>query len=392
MNRCNQRTLNRVEQNDETLKELRIGVGGVENIEAGLYFSRDGNYDFSRLGASIGENTHLTSLKINIADVCTINKDFFRGLKQNSSIRDLQLVCQNHSIVGGVIHEILKAYQENNNLSSLGIVRADLQNGGGNIITTILTRFTNLTCISLMNNGIADQLLLQIVDAIRGHIISLEMLSLRENGIGNVGCGALSTLLQDPNCNLRTLDLSNNVITDNGAIALANSLSNNTKLKHLFLSHNQEISRSVKDIFSRALCNTSCINSIYSSNHTLENLSLHRSRGDKLRFLLQQNRGTNKSHVAIKKILKYHPNIDMEPFFEWNTEGEGGRDLKALPYVVAWFERAGEAVADDEEESVVVDVRKLSAIYQFAQEMPLLFVPVSQNIKNSKKRKRDVGL
>ena len=106
------------------------------------------------------------------------------------------------------------------------------------------------------------------------------------------------------------------------------------------------------------------------------------------------NKGKNKSHVAIKKVLKYHPNTDMEPLFEWNTEGEGEgeRDLKALPYVVAWFERAGEAVADDEGESVVVDVRKLSAIYQFAQEMPLLFVPVSQNIKDAKKGKRDVGL
>ena len=29
-------------------------------------------------------------------------------------------------------------------------------------------------------------------------------------------------------------------------------------------------------------------------------------------------------------------------------EGEGERNLKALPHVVAWFERAGEAVADDE--------------------------------------------
>ena len=74
----------------------------------------------------------------------------------------------------------------------------------------------------------------------------------------------------------------------------------------------------------------------------------------------------------------------MEQLFEWNMEGDGERDLKALPYVVAWFDKAGEAVADDEEESVVVDVRKLSAIYQFAQEMPLLFVPVSQNIKDEK--------
>ena len=121
------------------------------------YFSRDGNYDFSRLGASIGENTHLARLRINIADVCTINKDFFQGLKRNTSIHELQLVCQNHSIVGGVIHEILNVYQENNNLSSLAIGRADLQNGGGNVIATTLRRYTNLTRISLVNNGITDQ-------------------------------------------------------------------------------------------------------------------------------------------------------------------------------------------------------------------------------------------
>ena len=103
------------------------------------------------------------------------------------------------------------------------------------------------------------------------------------------------------------------------------------------------------------------------------------------------NREANKSHVAIKKILKYHPNIDMEPLFEWNMEGDGERDLKALPYVVAWFERAGEAVAGDRN-SYKMGERKLSAIYQFAKAMPLLFVPASHVIKgenNKRKRGRD---
>ena len=64
--------------------------------------------------------------------------------------------------------------------------------------------------------------------------------------------------------------------------------------------------------------------------------------------LLKLNRGRSKSHVAIKKILMNEPNMNMEPFFNWNMEGEGERDLKALPYVISWFEKAGEAVADDE--------------------------------------------
>ena len=106
--------------------------------------------------------------------------------------------------------------------------------------------------------------------------------------------------------------------------------------------------------------------------------------------------GKNKSYVAIKKILKYHPNIDMEPLFEWDTE-EGERNLKALPYVINWFERAEEAVANDdgdsnsdgndEEGGYNVTKRKLSAIFQFAKAMALLLEGIS-NMKVDKKRKR----
>ena len=114
-----------------------------------------------------------------------------------------------------------------------------------------------------------------------------------------------------------------------------------------------------------------------------------RRRGDKLASLLKMNKCTDKSYVAIEKIRKHHPNIDMEPLFEWNMEGECERDLKALPYIVAWFERAQEAVAEEEEGDFVVDVRKLTMIYQFATTMPLLFVPAYQD---AKKRKRDAGM
>ena len=72
-------------------------------------------------------------------------------------------------------------------------------------------------------------------------------------------------------------------------------------------------------------------------------------------------------------------------------EGEGEHDLKALPYVIAWFERAEEAVAGDEggEENYNIGERKLSVMYQFAKAMPLLFVHTSQNKEGGKKRKRD---
>ena len=46
---------------------------------------------------------------------------------------------------------------------------------------------------------------------------------------------------------------------------------------------------------------------------------------------LEMNRSTNQSHVAIKKIMKYHLNIDISPMFEWDLEGE--RNLKAVRYM-----------------------------------------------------------
>ena len=142
--------------------------------------------------------------------------------------------------------------------------------------------------------------------------------------------------------------------------------------------------------YSATQASTTSINKMYSSNHALERLLLSVPREDKLASLLILNKGANKSHVVIKKILKYHPNIDMEPFFEWNKEGNGERDLKALPYVIAWFDRAQEAVADTEEcESYNIDARRLSSMYQFAKAMPLLFVPFPHNKGGDNKRKRN---
>ena len=253
-----------------------------------------------------------------------------------------------------------------------------------------------------------------IVEAIREHT-SLEELNLCGNRIGNTGCVTIATLLQDPNCNLHTLNLFNNIIGLEGASALANGLVRNSTLRELNLSQNLTDS-SVEDIFSRVLCDTSSVSSIYSSNHTLEEVKLpppsfRRRIGEQLAALLKLNTARNKSHVAIKKILTYHPNINMEPLFEWNMEGERERNLKALPYVIAWFERAGEAVANEElkalpslpswfdraggavaneegRESYNLDQRRLDTIYQFACAMPLLFVPASHIKEGNNKRKR----
>ena len=239
-----------------------------------------------------------------------------------------------------------------------------------------------------MQCDITDEQLPLIVEGVRG-LRSLEKLDLWNNSIGAAGCQTLATLLKNSNYNIRTLGLGGNRVDMNGAIAIVNSLSKNSRLRHLNLRHNPVDSTddtSLTQALETLLCNTSSINDTYASNHTLENTGL--SYPERLEFLLDLNKDTNKSHVAIKKILKHHPKIDMEPLFDWDAE-EGEQNLKALPYVIAWFGRARAAVADDDE-SYNVEEKKLSAIFQFAKAMPLLFVPASHIKKDdNKKRKRD---
>ena len=81
----------------------------------------------------------------------------------------------------------------------------------------------------------------------------------------------------------------------------------------------------------------------------------------------------------------------MGPLFEWDADGE--QTLKALPYMIAWFRRTEEAVSGDAnggDYNYNIEEKKLTAIFNFAKAMPILFVPASHGNGNDKKRKREV--
>lgn len=375
-----QRTLEKIANDDPAIHMLCIG-----NNSSDCYYSK--------LGKAVATNSHITSLTLGYIrdDIAldTTNRAFFDGLRQNSSIRGLLLTSgyNNRPITGPVIQEVLKVYREKRSITYLCIDHYNLtMNGAEDVIITSLRRFSNIRHIRLNFCHISDELLLLMVEAVRGHS-SLEELNIENNRIGNVGCRALADLLEDPNSNLQSLLLSrgsDNPIGNEGAMAIINSLRNNTKLKELQLYH-----RSLGPLynnFSEVLCNTSSINSIHSSNHALEKLSIS-TRNPPLDTLLHLNGGTNKSHVAIRKILHYHPNIDMESLYAWDSKDD--RTLKSLPYIVSWFGRASDAMEDDDD-SASVERRKLSAIYQFAKDMPILFIPINADDKK-RKRTESVG-
>ena len=128
-----QQTLRRVEQNDATLLKLQIGGWIPEDrpTPAEYLFASRVSDDYSKLGASIGDNTHLSTLSVHISSSALSVEDrgFYDGLKQNSSIEALKLWGlddnNTHSqFIGGVLHEVLKSYEENSShLTSISINR-----------------------------------------------------------------------------------------------------------------------------------------------------------------------------------------------------------------------------------------------------------------------------
>ena len=256
MENNSQEILPRLNQNDPSLSELILLDTNNYGVTDGEFYS-DNSDDYSTLGAAIANNTHLERLAVTLTNRIPLgvaDREFYDALKRNSSIHQLTLYCGNRpNIAGGVGQEILKVYQENNSqLTFLGISDANLQNGGDRVIVDTLRSFRDLQSFLLNDGNITDEQLLPIADAVRGHRM-LEELRLVGNRIGNAGCDAIATLLTDPNCNLRILSLGDNTIHNEGAsTTIANSLTNNTKLQHLYL-YNNPIDQTIQDVFYKIL-------------------------------------------------------------------------------------------------------------------------------------------
>ena len=202
------------------------------------------------------------------------------------------------------------------------------------------------------------------------------------------GLASLASLLRAECCSLCTLSLYFIRLDNDGAAVLANGLIGNKLLRNLGFDSSRITARGWA-AFSKLLCDTSNVNNTYRSNHTLEHIGIgggYSTPSDILE-VLKWNQSLERS-ATICKILRSHPDIDVTPWFQW--------EMKCLPLVVAWLEKAKPYLDNVNESTESFQRRQLSTVYKFVRGMPLLAANGyhSQKMKDNqsdakKKRKFD---
>ena len=374
---------------DEGLHAIVEGLKHCHNLTSlllgSLMVTEEGSRCLSTLFQS--ENCRLERLDLNFMNIDDNRMAVLAtGLPSLSSLKRLDL--RNNSIgdqgmqalVGGLV---------NCNLEELGLSRNMLIDSvlGMRSLGTLVRRSTNMRALDLINCSLTDEGLTSFVEGM-AKCCRLKQLYLSFNdSITANGLASLSSLLRSEYCSLSELFLYGINIGDDGAAALAHGLVGNKSLTYLRFDSSRITARGWT-AFSRLLCDTSNVNSTFLSNHNLAEVGERAYRLldtplDIVRYL-QFNKFYNQA-AAICKILHTHPDIDITPLFEFN--------LKCLPLVVAWFEKAKPHRFKLSEPTEVFKNRQLSAVYKFIRGMPLLAVNGyrSQKMK-SKKRKLDQTL
>ena len=114
---------------------------------------------------------------------------------------------------------------------------------------------------------------------------------------------------------VKTLDLGGSHFNDEAVISFATMLANNTSLSKLKI-RSRQISDRIWVAFSRVLCDCSCVQSTYLSNHTLHTLKIFfgftpMMVPENLVRLLHMNTNEDKVILAREKIIAYHFRVSM---------------------------------------------------------------------------------
>eukprot|EP00984_Skeletonema_dohrnii_P021657 scaffold10861_cov92-Skeletonema_dohrnii-CCMP3373.AAC.2 len=365
------------------------GINRNQSIES-LHIGTDlRGTSFQHLSPFFRNNNNLAQLALDF-DVgleCAESIAFALGENRCQSLKSLRFEGCNLGEDGFV--EIATALRNQPQLEELHLERNNIGLTGCIALGETLRGWgtSNLKTLDLDNNQIGDQELQALAAGMTNS--TLEELHLSGNLITGAGLRSLSDYFQSESCCLTTLNVYRINFGDDGAVALADALMGNKSLTSLhFFPHQSGITNAGWAAFSRLLCDPSSINSTYHSNHIIERIGEYEMNGTRLeiRQYLELN---GYPHPAIHKILKSHPDLDMNPFFQLK--------LKLLPVVVNWFRSARSCMmhVNDPQEMTQrrsLPSRKLSAFYKFVRGMPSVVVTSywQQFVVNAQAKRRRI--
>ena len=293
----------------------------------------------------------------------------------------------------------------------------------------------SLTDVVLINNGIEDGDMANIIDALNMHPV--KRLILKGTGLAKNGCAALATLLQCSTTELWYLCISNNDIDDEGIEALVPALANNCNhLKYLCINASESITtkgwQRIATILESPTCKleqfeatgkaynddwelpwlqiqnnidddaAAAFASSLVNNHTLRELKLNgnplitANGWQDFSNVLCNTTSVNKTFLSnhtLTELLVRAPPL-LQPYLSLNYDSDKKEvatikilqhhydvdmqpffewEFKCLPMVVGWLERAS-SIRMQRGFEPNIERRKLSCIYQFVRSMPDLYV------------------
>uniref|UniRef100_A0A6U3XD84 Uncharacterized protein n=1 Tax=Skeletonema marinoi TaxID=267567 RepID=A0A6U3XD84_9STRA len=361
----------------------------------------------------VGENNNLRSLDLmHVKPENESAQHFALMLEQRQSKSLQRLALQDNDLGDEEIEAIATALSRQASLEELVLMENDFGRLGCVALGTTLERWQapNLKQLVLSYNNIDDAGLQALVAGLV-NCINLEELQLSYNhSITAVGLRSLAAFFQSEHCCLEEFEMAGVYFGDEGAIALADGLVGNTSIESMTMyidsieSTHFRTAPLITEVgwsaFSKLLCNTSSINSTYMSNHTLAQICQHPLPPPYIcKYLqlnaFQQHQNIDTAKIAKIKILLNHPDLDMEPFFQ--------KQLKLLPHVMSWFQRArschsnsspsGRVLTRTQSQKHVLS-RELSAVYKFIRGMPMVAADgyCKYVLKTALKRKRKLQL
>lgn len=185
-----------------------------------------------------------------------------------------------------MLHALATALEPNKVLHTLNLTSSLVKASLFPLIHSVVSRHSSLQVLHLSYNRISDQNEIEALAQALTTNTSLTHLYLDHNNIDSEGAASLARALGD-NETLQVLQLSSNQVCDDGARSLAVMLANNTTLTKLCLQRNKITSHGVESLLEYLQSNVTVEYLDLDKHHSNEEAS---SVHQELEFVLQTNR------------------------------------------------------------------------------------------------------